>query len=586
MRMRRYVFLLAFWLLPSPLAADRGGYRIESFDVELTVASNAELVVQERLVVDFSEPRHGIYRTIPIRYTDPRGYLYSLGFRLIDVVDDKGTTHTAKVTRQGSTVKIRIGSPNRTVRGRVVYVLRYRVKNAVAHFAEHDELYWNATGHEWQTAIEAASVRVQLPGPVARDSLEAVAYTGAFGSRAQEATVEYPEESVITYRASRPLAPLEGMTIAAAWPQGLVHFPSPAERTAWLLADNWVVLLPFLALGFLSHRYWTRGRDPKGPAAVMVRYEAPPGLTPGEIGALVDERVDLRDLTATVVDLAIRGYLRIRVDQEDQLFGLLKKDVTWFERTDLSSEDLYEYERNMLSGLFESGNEVSSEDLEEKFYVWIPKIRDALWEGLATRRYVAGKPNTVRRLWKIFGVVAGALTVAIGFAWASHRGAVFPNALLLPIVSGALVSLLFFLFSRGMPRRTRKGVTHRAWALGFEEFVDRVERDNLEAARQRNVFEALLPYAMALGVAAEWARQFEGIYQTAPPTWFHGHAPSMGFSTPKFERTLSTAMARTGTDMRTGPRSQGSSGFGGGGGGFSGGGFSGGGGGGGGGGSW
>ena len=102
----------------------------------------------------------------------------------------------------------------------------------------------------------------------------------------------------------------------------------------------------------------------------------------------------------------------------------------------------------------------------------------------------------------------------------------------------------------------------------------------LEAQRQRNVFEALLPYAMALGVASAWAREFEGIYQSAPPVWFHGHTPSSsGFSTPRFERTLTSAMSRAGTGMTAAPRSQGSSGSGGGG-------FSGGGGGGGGGGSW
>ncbi|HXV65355.1 MAG TPA: DUF2207 domain-containing protein [Vicinamibacteria bacterium] len=572
--------LLACLLSTSTMAADRGGYRIASFDVELTVEESAEVLVSERLVVDFSEPRHGIYRTIPVSYTDPRGYLYSLGFRLIDVVDENGRAHQTQMTREGSYVKIRIGNPDRTVHGRVVYTLRYRVRDAVTHFAEHDELYWNATGNEWQAEIDAATASVRLPGPVARDSLEAVAYTGFFGSREQEATVDFPGESVITYKTSRALEPLQGMTIVAAWPHGLVSFPGPARRAARFLADNWVALFPLLALGFLSHRYWTRGRDPLGPLSVMVRYEPPPDLMPGEIGALVDERVDLRDLTATVVDLAIKGYLRIRVDQQDRLFGLMKKEETWFERSDRSWNDLREYERKVLAGLFASGDVVSTEQLEEKFYKRIPGIGDSLWEDLSARRYVEGEPHKVRRLWKILGIVAGGLTVAIGYGWASLRGAVLPHAMGLPIVSGAAVALLFLAFSRGMPRRTRKGVELRAWALGFEEFVDRVERDNLEAALRKNVFEALLPYAMALGVAAAWARKFEGIYTAAPPVWFHGRGPSTsGFSTPSFERTLSTAMSRAGTGMTTAPRSSGSSGSGGGG-------FSGGGGGGGGGGSW
>jgi len=68
-------------------------------------------------------------------------------------------------------------------------------------------------------------------------------------------------------------------------------------------------------------------------------------------------------------------------------------------------------------------------------------------------------------------------------------------------------------FAKAMPRRTRQGVQMRGWALGFEEFVDRVKSDRLEADRRRNVFESLLPYAMALGIATTWARRFEGIYE-------------------------------------------------------------------------
>lgn len=578
--MRRNLVIVTCMLAAASAFADRGGYRIASFDVELTVEASADLVVEERLDVDFSEPRHGIYRMIPVRYTDPRGYLYSLGFRLIDVVDGEGNTHPTRVTREGKYVKIRIGHPNELVDGRVVYVVRYRVRNAVAHFAEHDEIYWNATGNEWQASIDAASARVRLPGPVPRDELEALAYTGVFGSREQDALIDYPEPSVIAFRASSSLEPLEGLTVVAGWPHGLVSFPGPARKSADFVTDNVVVLAPLFALAFLWYRYWTHGRDPRGPASVVVRYEPPPDLAPGEIGALVDERVDLRDLTATIVDLAIKGYLRIRVDQKELLFGLIKKDETAFEKTDRSWDDLREYERKTLGGIFVHGSVVSTEDLEEKFYAKIPGIRDALWEDLVNRRYLAGKPDSVRRLWKFLGLAAGIATGVGGMMWAAQRGAVFPEAGFVPVAAGLAVGLAFVAFSRAMPRRTRKGVELRAWAIGFEEFVDRVERENLEAQHERNVFEALLPYAMALGVAAAWAREFEGIYAAAPPVWFHGSSPSSaGFSTSRFERTLSTAMSRAGSGMTSAPRSQGSSGFGGGG-------SSGGGGGGGGGGSW
>lgn len=562
------------------VVADRGGYVIKSFDVDLTVEESSDLIVQERLVVDFSEPRHGIYRTIPVRYTDPRGYVYSLGFRFLAAIDENGTALGTKVSSQGRYVRVRIGESDRTVQGRVVYILRYRVRRGLGHFAEHDELYWNATGNEWQAPIEAASAKVRLPGAVARDSLEAAGYTGRFGSVEQAVDIEHPEPGVVLYRSRRGLAPLEGLTVVAAWPHGLVRFPGPTRRTARFLFDNWIALFPVGAFVFLLRRYRTQGRDPRGPAAVVVRYEPPPDLSPGEVGALVDERVDLRDITATVVDLAVRGYLLIRVEEKSTLFGLASREETWFERTDLSSDDVRPHERRVLKGLFTSGDVVSAEDLEKRFYKRIPDVKEALWDRLVQRGYFAAKPPTVRQTYILLGVLWGLLTFGVGAGWAWLQGAILPPAIILPAVAGVVVALLFVAFSRAMPRRTRKGVELRSWALGFEEFVDRVERDKLEADRARHVFESLLPYAMALGVAAAWAREFEDIYaQGPPPAWFRGPQPARGFSASSFEHSLSSAMNRAGEGMVAAPRSQGSSGSGGGG-------FSGGGGGGGGGGSW
>jgi len=146
-------------------------------------------------------------------------------------------------------------------------------------------------------------------------------------------------------------------------------------------------------------------------------------------------------------------------------------------------------------------------------------------------------------------------------------------------VAAAATLGLFAAFAPAMPRRTKSGVRMRSWALGFEEFVERVEKDRLERLDPRTVFERLLPYAMALGVSARFAEKFEGIYDERPPTWYVGRHDRGGFSVRSFERNLSSSMRQAGAGLAAAPRSHGSSGFGGGG-------FSGGGGGGGGGGSW
>jgi len=564
-------------IAPGPARADRGGFVIRDFHTEVTVLPDSDIEVEELVTVDFSEPRHGIYRTIPVRYTDPKGFAYSMGFRLLGVEDENGRRQGTKVTHEGRYVKIRIGDAERTVTGLVAYRIRYRVTDALGDFPEHDEIYWNATGHEWNTTLGKADAVVHLPAPLPADSLEAASFVGRFGSREGSARVGYPEPGVVSYRVEGTLDPMEGLTIVAAWPKGYVRFPGRTARTARLLADNWVLVLPLFFAGLLGWGYRRSGRDPEGPAATMVRYEAPPGVTAGEIGTLLDESVDLRDLTAVVVDLAVRGYLRIRVEESTVLF-LFKKSETVFERLREAEESrLLPHERLVLQGIFEQGNMVAASDLKEQFYTHIPGIKNALYDHLTRTGYFSAKPSSVRKRYRFYGVAAAGAVFLVGLMTASLRGGFFPVAALVPAVAAGLTLLVFFAFAPAMPRRTRKGVEMRDWAHGFAEFVGRVEKPSLSAQEARGVFEALLPFAMALGVSTAWARKFEGIYQGHPPAWYSGVGGPHGFSTLAFEESLSSSMGQVGQQMTASPRS--SSGTGGGG-------FSGGGGGGGGGGSW
>lgn len=575
--LRIAVFCVALAL---PASADIGAFVITDFHADITVQEDAKVIVEERIQVAFSEPRHGIYRTIPVNYTDPRGYGYSLGFRFLGATDQTNKPYGVSVTKNGRYVEIRLGDADTFVEGHVTYVLRYEVASALVNFADHDELYWNVTGNEWRTSIQRASATVHLPGAVPPEELETQAYTGPYGSRDQAATTEHPQPDTVTFRTEGVLNPMEGLTIAVGWQPGLVVFPGPLERTLSFLIDNWIAVAPFLALAWLWPHYRRSGKDPSGGGSVVVRYEPPQGLTPGEIGALVDEKVDLRDITATVVDLAVRGFLRIGQDSKSYFGGLWTNEETTFERLEApAGTSLTQHERLVLSALFSQGEQVSISDLKERFYKHIPGINNALYDRLATEGYFVGSPEAVRNRYRVLGVFAGIAAVALGVVWVWFRGGILPEGMLLPIVAGVLTVVVFFAFAPAMPRRTKKGVGMREWAVGFEEFVDRVESNQLEADRKRNVYETLLPYAMALGVADQWSRQFEGIYAAAGPTWYVAGNPSMGFSTRAFSSSLNSAMAQTGQAMTSAPRSQSSSGSGGGG-------FSGGGGGGGGGGSW
>ena len=575
------------WSLPAllllaagPAVADRGGYVIHRFDTRLTVEPNATLAVEERLEVEFTEPRHGLYRSIPVRYTDPRGYAYSLGLQSVSVTDEAGRRYGMRLSDEGRYQKIRIGDAKRTVEGRVVYVIRYRVRDALGQFPDHDEIYWNATGNEWNTTIGAATAVVRLPAPLAQGQLESAAYSGRFGSHERDVAISLPDPGVVRFESTRPFAPLEGMTVAVGWPPGHVRYPTPLERAGRMVADNWIVLLPFGWLVFLLQRYRRLGRDPDAGAPVMVQYEPPSGLSPGAVGALIDESVDLVDISATVVGLAIRRHLTIHQEGRPQLFGVLTRDETVFRREPPPAGDaLARHEQLVLGALFAEGDEVAARDLANRFYAHIPGIQAAIYDQLVDQRYFDASPEKVRSSYILRGFLAGLATGLVAAGWMLYRGVGEPAVPLVPVVVAVLVWGLFAAFSSAMPRRTEAGVRVRHWALGFQEYVRRVEGDRLErsAADPRATFESLLPYAMALGVGGEWAKRFEGIYQQDAPRWYVGSHDGRGFSTHSFERSLSSAMSRAGQSMTASPLSSSGSG---------GGGSSGGGGGGGGGGSW
>jgi uncharacterized membrane protein len=584
--MRKLRFILAalcLFCFVLPTLADKGGYVIDRFDVELDIRSDSSLIVTEKLVVLFSEPRHGIYRSIPVRYTDPKGFQYGLGFELLGVTAEDGSKCETKVSNKGAYISIRIGSPSSTVNGRVVYQVMYRITDALRHLAEHDELYWNATGTEWRAGIRNATATVHLPGLVDDEDLQTSGYTGRFGSTERAVTTERTYIGAILFTATRPFRPQEGLTVAVGWPHGLVQFPGPVAKSARFFSHNLALLAPFLAGGWLYRRYRKQGKDPEGPGSVVVRYEPPAGLKPAEIGTIVDEKVDFRDITATMIDLAVRGWMRIEVEKKEQLFGLISTEETVFHllRTE-AGDELLPYEKKILNGIFCDGTDrMEASDLANKFYKTIPKVTESLYNRLTERGHFAGNPSQVRTRYVLAGLGAGVAVFLLGALWAAKGGGIMPYSLIASAVAGILTFALFVSFARAMPRRTRKGVAAWAWALGFEEFTGRVEVDNLEMDRQRNIFESLLPYAMALGVAEKWARQFEGIYATGgTPGWYVGSgSPHAGFSTTSFQRSLQSSMTQAAQSMKTSPRSSGSSGSGGGG-------SSGGGGGGGGGGSW
>jgi hypothetical protein len=547
----------------------------------VAVGEHGALRVQERIEVDFTSPKHGIYRDIPVHYNVRQGFAHDLHLEVESVVDVDGHVVATTVRRAGRNVRIRIGDPERTVQGVQTYVLRYRVRNGVDFHPEHDELYWNVTGDAWPVPIENASVRVHWVRPMPPASVEANVYTGAYGARGEDAVVE-PVEGGYAAHTTRPLEAWEGLTVALGWPKGIVEPPSQFARVSEFLRWNWLLFLP-LPVGIWVLRRWrATGRDPSTGRSVAVQYAPPPALTAAEVGTLVDERADLRDITAAVIDLAVRGHLRIEV-QSSKLLGLFEHQEYVLVRLSPPADaaPLKPFETALLAGLFERGERVRLEDLRARFYTHLPTVRRGIYSALVQAKLFDASPDAVRGRWVGSGVavlvVGGLFTVW----WVRRLGLDDPIAVLPPLAGVVLCAVIFFVAARAMPRRTRRGVELTQWSRGLEEFIRRVEAPRLGVEERagldpRAQFERVLPYAMALGLGSRWASAFASVY-TTPPAWYAGPADPH-FSSLRFVAGLEHMRGSMATDMSSAPRSSGG-GSGMGGGGFSGGGHGGGGGG-------
>lgn len=572
---------LAMWT-GSASAAD---FSITGFQADITVNSDASINVVETIDVDFPVKQHGLFRHIPYIVDttadmDTPYPQYVTPIIIQSVTDGAGAAVPYATSQAARDILIRIGDPYRKISGSQRYVITYRAEAAVTFYDDHEELYWNVTGIGWEVPIPASAAVVHLPAGVKAESIRAACYTGEYGSTATNCTID-PATTDVKFSAN------DFLTIVVGVPLGTIAKPANYDFTrqnvevtlAEPYSDSFLeggeidlnlftpvrivlnvlaIIAAVVAAGWL---WWTRGRDPAGPGTVVAEYDPPAGLRPAQVGAIIDERVDLKDITATLIDLAVQGYLTIEEVESKKMLGLKKGSDYVFRRTDKTAEPR-PFEAAVLDGVFGESKETKLSDLKNEFYTSIPTIRQKLYSGLTTDGYFVKNPEAVRNLWLVIGIVVAGL----GFV------GLFSLGLFAVPVIGAIIAVL----SRTLPQRTSKGVAARQHIRGFKEFLHTAERYRLQWQEREHIFETFLPYAMVLGVAKQWAEAFKDVGLQAP-AWYSGGNINSFNSLVLFSsmNSLNSASAST---MTSHPASSGS--------GFGGGGFSGGGGGGGGGGSW
>lgn len=568
---------------------------IHRYDVAIEIRGDGTLGITETIDYDFgSSPHHGIFRDVPtrLRYDDTRDRLYGLTVASVTATDAPADYTVEEIA--GGLTRIKIGDPDVEVTGRHTYTIAYTVRDTLNAFPDHDELYWNAIGTEWDVTIEAATVSVVTPGGITR----VACFAGPQGS-----TLPCDRAKVRGERATfaqAQLYPFSALTVVVGLPPGTVTVAPPHLEERWSLASAFRLSrateaasggLLLLLVGGLIAFIWTRGRDRRyrgsdvdqvmgnptgeeqavplleGGRSAPVEFAPPEGLRPGQVGTLVDEQANTLDVSATIVDLAVRGYLLIQELPDEGWFAKPDWRLIKLEKPD---DELITYERRLLDGLFRDGNEVTLSSLRTTFHERLEGVEESLYVDAVSRKWFTARPDKVRARWAGWGVlivvVGGLLTFALA-RW-THWG-----LLGLPVIVAGLVLTVE---AKRMPARTAAGTAMLRRVRGFRTVIEKAETNMARWAEQENVFTRYLPYAVVFGCTEKWAKAFASLGVEPDTSWYMSSRPfiyaDLAHSVDGFSVATVGAIAST-------PAGSGSSGF-------SGGGFSGGGGGGGGGGSW
>lgn len=588
--------LLISLLLGSPALAER----IADFNVALQVHGDGRLEVVETIKYDFEKSyRHGIYRRIPVQYSR-RGHPYDIDLDFRSVTDQNGRPLPFESRYMSGIQSIRIGDPNNLVTGTHVYRIAYDVRKAVNFFGNTPEVYWNAVGSEWPCRVDQVEVVVSAPG-MNLTNLKTTSFIGPVGSKAH-GPVKAGKNAIIF--SGRSLKPGEDLSIVVDFPKGSVVIPNP-WLGAWQELAHWRVglIIPGATVVVLFFLWLFWGADAARVRAVSVEWNPPEELSPAEVGTLIDERCDNFDITSTVLDLAARGYLRIRQIPFNGILGLDNKDYE-FRKTLGKPEDkeLKNHERLLLGAFFATDSVTYLSALSGSFKDQMETMRALIYDNLVKEGYFARNPQSDRDNFLVLGSIV--LGVAVVLLIAGYLGGEIYKHYGFGI---GLSGLLIMASSGIMPKRTAKGVAALEKILAFERFVRKAEKKRLEvlAKDDPTVFGRLLPYAVVLGLSHQWADAFRDLIKEEPDWYVATSTSGANFNSSDFTFDLCYGLntmngvfasppipANTVNIYTAGGGSSSGSGFGSGGGagggfsGFGGGGFSGGGFGGGGGGSW
>jgi uncharacterized membrane protein YgcG len=540
-------------------------YVFERYHLEMDARLDNSFKVQETIVANFSTPRHGIFREIPVQFGRVRVKLENLQSNE-PIKEDSVSSGYAT---------FRLGSENRTVTGIKEYRISYTYTIGDDRNEEYDEFYYNLLGPGWQAEIQEFTFRINFPEPI--DPSMIFLSGGQYGSTAQRGSFKLSSDrKTITGEASN-LLPGEALTLRVQLPQG--YFSEVKPFVDYTIPFSIVALLVALFASFHATKLFRRyGREEL--FVPVVQFEPPAGLSPLLVGYLADGVVDNKDLTSMLFYWADQGLLTIEEKS--------KKDFLFTKLKEIKTDKVHE--RKLFDALFAcgDGSRVTLKQLETgKFAIAMTKAKSdvhAYFKGPKDLKDpVAEKKRVIAMLWGALVVVLNALAITIvypdettifflviGFmsmalsalvAFRLNATVVLSSFLKRSVKIVALVLFCLFMlflsttisfavvghslaYSLGMSlslvlfpaylgfltivigKRSPYAQKKLEEIAGYHEFISKVEIEKLKMMIDADpaFFYHVLGYAIVLNLEDVWAKKFSRI-NVEQPSWYIGRNP-------------------------------------------------------------
>jgi len=543
------IFLLFLFLIPLNLKVSAlEKERIKSFNVFYNINKNGTIDITEEITIVANQEifKHGIYRDFFIQNLPGNKSRQSYIIKSANINNQK-TKFSMEDLFEG--VRFYFGDPEVILDpGDYTFKINYQAKNSESYFTDHEEIFWNING-EWNVEIDNISGIFVLPEGISEKDLKINGFIGSFGSK--NPFTEYKlEGNKIYFKSLKPLNKYENISIAIWFQSGTFSGNSDFSNLESKVYYGLLLFLNLLTLFISIFIFKNNGVDQKILNA-PVTYDIPKDVSPSEFRYILLNKVDYKSLSAEIINLAIKKFVKIEKTEDFKFVKMGKPVFT------------NKIEELVFNNLFPADNiEVTTNEIkdQDRFGKTLSKISSALvfkdnkfqlpkmfifflytiiifvfslilrsnnFDEISSTflysflalilfsffyKFIIRKIKLTPSFFSYFSFVFS-LGIIISYFYFVVPGSVHKYFLLTSIIP-----FIIYEFINSFDNFSEREVEIMTIVMGFKKFAETQKNYLLSVENEIpltfNMYEKYLPYALAINIETLWSKKFSSVLES------------------------------------------------------------------------